>query len=295
MHHPGAIFTDDSFEDEVRRIARHLWPAAAFSGPAKEAGQERDGVFVTDEMVHLIECTISRRKDKAEKDARKLATLSQTMLAIHPTKGVKGYFITLDEPTAEQRQVVSKIGAKYVVCLSYAQFRGQMIDAQSYLACRMDYAFGSMFDPETQSRVEASQLIPPQFAIQRGEVHGVPDVVRRLESGETLLLMGDYGTGKSTTLREVFGELRSRYFSKKTNCFPVHLNLRDHNGQTNPAEALERHARNIGFGSPSHLVKAWRAGFVTLILDGFDEFALIGWSGQAKRLRDLRYRPTTLF
>ena len=294
MQQANAAFTDTTFEDEVRRIARHLWPAAAFFGSAKEAGQERDGIFITDEMVHLIECTVSRRKDKAQKDASKLATLSKTMSAVHPTKGVKGYFITLEEPTAEQRQIVNTMGGGYVVCLSYSQFRSQMIDAQSYLVSRMDYPFGSMFDPETQSRVEASQLIPPEFGTERGEVYGLSDIVRRLDNGETLLLMGDYGTGKSTTLREVFAELRSLYFSKKIVRFPVHINLRDHNGQTNPAEALERHARNIGFGSPSHLVKAWRAGFVTLILDGFDEFALIGWSGQAKRLRDLRYNSMEL-
>ena len=68
------------FENEVRRIARNLWPSAAFSGSAKEDGQERDGIFVTDEMVHLIECTTSRRKDKAEQDGRKLADLARKML-----------------------------------------------------------------------------------------------------------------------------------------------------------------------------------------------------------------------
>ena len=70
--------------------------------------------------------------------------------------------------------------------------------------------------------------------------------------------------------------------------------LRDHHGQTDPAEALERHARNIGLQSPNHLVRAWLAGYLILILDGFDEFAIAGWSGQAKRLRDIRFKSMEL-
>ena len=46
---------------EVLRIARHLWPSAAFGGAAIEEGRERDGIFVTEEMVHLIEATHSER------------------------------------------------------------------------------------------------------------------------------------------------------------------------------------------------------------------------------------------
>ena len=100
---------NEDFENEVREIARHLWPAAMFSGSSKVGGRERDGVFITDEMVHLIECTTSRRKDKAEQDTKKLEKLSRTMQHRYPTKGVKGYFITLQEPTAEQRETVRNL------------------------------------------------------------------------------------------------------------------------------------------------------------------------------------------
>lgn len=75
---------------------------------------------------------------------------------------------------------------------------------------------------------------------------------------------------------------------------PVHLNFRDHHGQVNPAEALERHARNIGFEPPSHLVKAWNAGYIILLLDGFDEFGTAGWSADAKQLRNMRYSSMQL-
>ena len=285
---------DADFENEVRTIARHLWPSAAFSGSAKEGGRERDGVFVTDEMVHLIECTVSRRKDKAVQDTQKLEELAKDMQRRYPTKGVKGYFITFEEPTAEQRDSVRQVGKGYVVSLSFSQFRSQMIDAQSYLNARLQYPFGSMYDPETKSRTIPSHLISRHLVTRNGMTLEISDIPPRLHQGESIVLVGDYGAGKSTALREIFVSLRSSYLSQPTGRSPVHLNLRDHHGQTDPAEALERHARNIGFHSPHHLVRAWHAGYLILILDGFDEFATAGWSGQARRLRDIRFNSMEL-
>ena len=66
--------------------------------------------------------------------------------------------------------------------------------------------------------------------------------------------------------------------------------MRDHFGQTNPAEVLERHGRNLGFSHPQHLVRAWRAGYAILLIDGFDELATLGIQGLWKKLQDSRYR-----
>jgi hypothetical protein len=42
------------------------------------------------------------------------------------------------------------------------------------------------------------------------------------------------------------------------------------------------------------LVRAWRAGFAVIMLDGFDEIATAGWAGRTKKLNDLRYRSMEL-
>ena len=69
--------TDDTlFEAGVLRIARHRWPGAESTGPTLIDGQERDGIFITEECVHLVECTTSRRKDKADSDLKKLFALA---------------------------------------------------------------------------------------------------------------------------------------------------------------------------------------------------------------------------
>lgn len=55
------VWTDPhDFEDEVRRIARELWPAAAFGGSLIVDGRERDGIFETEEFIHVIEATLLR-------------------------------------------------------------------------------------------------------------------------------------------------------------------------------------------------------------------------------------------
>ena len=67
------------FENEVRRIARLLWPSAEFGGAAMEEGRERDGLFETEEFVHVVECTTSRSKKKAEEDLRSFRSLPERL------------------------------------------------------------------------------------------------------------------------------------------------------------------------------------------------------------------------
>jgi hypothetical protein len=285
--------TDKEFEDEVRRIARLLWPAAEYNGAAMIDGQERDGVFVTEDAVHLVECTVSRRKDKADEDATKLAKLSPKIGTKHPTKIVKCWFITREEPTADQRAV---IGTKKVpiVSISFDQFRSKLVDAKSYISHRREYPFGSARDLETDTFRIDVQYVPLDAVDSDGDLVSVNDIVKSLRNDEKLVVVGDYGAGKSSTLREIFFRLSGDFLAGRSFTFPVLLNLRDHHGQTDVTEALERHARNIGYSNPTHLVRAWRAGYVILMLDGFDEIAAAGWAGKTKTLRDLRYRSMEL-
>jgi len=129
---------------------------------------------------------------------------------------------------------------------------------------------------------------------EAGNEYDVRAIANELLNGSTFVLMGDYGAGKSATMRELFRDLQYRFWQQKTLTFPILLNLRDHHGQTDPVEALERHARRIGFVDPPSLVRAWRGGFATLLLDGFDEIAAAGWAGKTRTLKELRFRSMEL-
>ena len=279
-----------SFENETRRIARQLWPDAEYAGAQVVDGRERDGVFETEDCIHLLEATVSRSRDKALEDAKKLSSLAKKLQTSNRQKAVKCWFVTREEPTADQRDAINK-NYRLVTPLSFGQFQSKLIDPATYLSLRANYPFGSVRDPATgNTHVKIEYVSLDLISVGVGEPLSIGEIRDRLLSGERMSLLGDYGAGKSMTLRELYSELRRAHLGGRTPKFPVYLNLRDHVGQLNPAEALERHARNVGFPHPNHLVRAWRAGYTILLLDGFDELTTVGIQGIWKRLQDSRYR-----
>ncbi|MFD4835843.1 NACHT domain-containing protein [Streptomyces uncialis] len=286
---------ESAFEAEVLRISRALFaPENEFQGSTYIGTAERDGVFIGPDSVTIVECTVSRRKDKAEKDGKKLLDACLAMAQKYPFKSVKGFFVTQHEPTPDQRTVIKVFGPPLIAC-SFAQLRGQLVDSLRYLELRGSYPFGSAREPSSGDHED----LKPYVAVDpvessTGEPLSVVRVASEVKSGKSVLLYGDYGAGKSMFLRELYRLLAKAHRSDSFGPFPILLNLRDHQGQVHPVEALERHAREIGFPSPSQLVRAWRSGDVTLILDGFDEIATPGWIGKTSAMRDIRRRSVEL-
>jgi len=286
---------DHAFEVEVLRIARMIYPGSA-GGSTKIDGRERDAVLVGRDVVVAIEATRSRKQAKAEVDAKKLKQLTESLARQYPTRAVRGFFVTADEPEADQRDAVKRLGGPFVTALSLSSLRKELFDAGTYLAARDDYAFGSARDPKTNSsKIEADYI-----ALDLLERPALTDAwsVDRLSNGllggSKFVLTGDYGIGKSMTLREVWRKLATRWRKDPVVRIPLHLNLRDHQGQEEPSEALHRHATRIGFPDSADLVRAWRSGQVVLILDGFDEITFPGWMGRAAGLADVRRRNVAL-
>lgn len=274
------------FEIEVLRVARHLWPNDASGGPEFIAERERDGVFHEEDVIHLLEVTVDRSESKAKQDCRKLSRLASEMRKRHEDKVVKCWFITKGEPTDRQRAVAR--AANYPIhAIAFTEFQGRLVDARDYLHLREKHRFGSAANP-------GSQGMPPEFIsvdIKERDgisLYSVDGIARGLLDGQRVALTADFGSGKSMVLREVFLRLRKYYLSGKTSIFPVHINLREHSGAEYPSEVFERHARIIGFHDPSKLVRAWRAGYVVVILDGFDEITSRGFQGKWAKLKELR-------
>lgn len=290
----GRISMDaKEFEQEVRRLARLRWPQALAGGAEMIDGQERDGVFITEDCVHLVECTISRAKTKAQNDLEKLFKLSKRYRTSNSERAVKCWFITLHEPTADQRACRRECkGAPENLfnIISLAQFQAAFVDAHSYLSSRSKHKFGSVYDPRTNSSIADVKYIEVGLRMEGDNKKiSIDHLATRLIERKRFTILGDYGVGKSMTLREIFRSLQKRYVQGKTSFFPIYINLREHQGQREPAEVLERHARNIGFESPHQLVRAWKAGYTILLLDGFDEVASTGLQGSWRRLREARH------
>lgn len=284
------------FEAEVRRVAAELFPRAKTSGPVMVDGRERDGVFDNGEVVHIIEATISKRKDKAEGDLKKSADLVKFMRRERPDVNFKIWFVTQNDPTVEQVTVGSEVKKQSkcpVEVCSFRVFSSKLVDAASYLQLRENHPFGSVRNPadENDFRVPANEYIPMDLVnFETKDLVFSNDLSKTLtDNAGKYLLVGDFGAGKSMTMRHAYYDLKLAFLNGTSNKFPVYLNLRDHFGQRNPSEALLRHADEIGFPLPNQLVAAWKAGNCHIFLDGFDELSStrlvrsIGGLRQARR------------
>lgn len=292
----------DQFEKEVRRLARELFPAAGGYAPENHLGRERDGIFDDGETIHIVEATRDRSKAKAEGDLKKSAELRKHLAQQYPDRNFKIWFVTEGDPTADQAEVANaarKQARCPVLALGIQAFGQKLVDAPAYLHCRENYLFGSIrsLDPSTPHRsVDDDQFVPLDLAeLATGEVVGPEELTAQLAEAPGLyMLLGDYGAGKSMTMRHIFFGLTTAHRRGKDARFPVYLNLRDHIGQDEPSSALYDHGVRIGFGQPHHLVSAWRAGFIHLFLDGFDEVASSRFRAGARGLKDVRHRAMKL-
>ena len=260
-------------------------------------GRERDGIFETRDALNIVESTISTRKDKATDDAKKTAEAVQKLRKTS-TKHVNGWLITRQEPTADQRSATTRFSHSVRV-ISFEQFRNLLFNGAEYLRCRQAYRFGSVADPITRAVLTTVQNYVPidLRSTAQQKIIDLSSIIEDIHQGKAtrFVLLGEYGSGKSVTLRSVFFQLNDLYLKNEIHIAPIYLNLRDHTGQRDPVEALERHARNIGYpGRSGDLVRAWRGGLVTLLLDGFDEMATTGWGGSLHKVRAHRYSGMTL-
>jgi hypothetical protein len=287
---------ETAFENEVRRVARQRWPEDKFSGARMVGDGERDGVFVTEDLVNIVECTVSRRKDKATDDRKKLVDAARELQKKYPDKLMKGWFITRDEPTVDQRAEAESTRVVKITACSFETFRNRLVDAGDYLACRDRYRFGSVvnLDDGSEHVLRNEYIEPDIYSLDRSK-YSTKEISKIIsDKGGRILLLGDYGAGKSMTLREIFFQLRREFHQKRSVKFPLYLNLRDHHSQRDPDEVLARHASLVGFPGSEQLVRSWRAGYVDLLLDGFDELATASWLGITKKLKQIRYQTMEL-
>lgn len=282
-----------TFEDEVRRVAGILYDT---DGGATIVGeQERDGVYVTEESVVLLEATTSPAQAKAESDGRKLKSLADQYAKMYPYKAVKAFFVTESEPTAHQRDAIARIGSP-VSAISFAKFRARLVDSRAYLEARTQYAFGSARDPETDAVLVTDEYVYLEFldVNDRTKRLDLRSFIELMDGNSRTVLIGEFGAGKSMTLRELYLHYRRQHLKNASAKFCLHLNLTDHQGQSDPSEALIRHAARIGFPNSHQLIRAWRSGDAHVLLDGFDEVSVANWSSRSMPLTELRRRSVEL-
>ena len=231
----------------------------------------------------IVEVSKESTIEKLRTDLAKFAVVRPHFFAhnIFP----KCYFVTLGTPTDA---LIDAGKAMHVEVHSLEQFFNQLLGLRNYVALRKESAFGSAIDlysGEPDKRDYVSVL----YYSDSGESFTAAKIAERLIAGKTVVLLGDYGVGKSRCVKEVFANISSYFIHTYRN--PVAVNLRDNWGLKRASEILTRHFTELGLGDlvPDFLKVCYSKSTVYL-LDGFDEIGAQTWSDDPAKLLDIRQK-----
>lgn len=268
------------FEDSVRAIASSHWSTPAT--PEYIAGVRCDAVIrlSSDEIV-VIEITKERTLSKLRDDLAKFASIRTALIPDGVV--VRSYFISAFEVSS-----LKDTGrAQKVEVLSVKEFREKFIGKDSYEYQRSQVEFGSALDPET-NKADMSPYVPIKYVDREsGKYYSIDCIVNLISEAKRIILLGEFGTGKSRCAREVFFKACSREM-----LFPVlAINLREHWGHQAGDIIIRSHLSSLGLSNlEDRVVKLSRSGHIAYILDGFDEIGSQSWSGEPERLKEIRRR-----
>lgn len=233
-----------------------------------------------EEMI-VIEISKENSLAKLRTDLAKFATIRGAEVPNGVV--VRSYFIS----QSEVHSLKASGKAQKVNVMSIDEFRDFFVGKTEYDNQRRKSEFGSALDLDTNKNDE-NDFVPTKYRDRKtGQEHTVEDIVALLGSSNKIVLLGEFGTGKSRCAREVFSK-----FSTKSDFFPIlTINLREHWGHQSFDLIIRSHLSAMGLsGLEDRAVKMVRNGMMPLILDGMDEIGSQSWSGEPERLRELRRR-----
>lgn len=266
-----------SLETEARKIAASVWAAPCTAELVN--GVRCDGVikFRPDYWI-LIEVSKSNTLDKLRTDlakfgAMRLFLMSQQIYA-------ECYFITAGDTSSLR---ITGEGMNVGV-YSLAEFGSKFLGSSQYFNERRLAPFGSAVNPDT-GEVDSIPYIEITYRDHAGNKYSVPDIAREVVNGRQIVLLGEFGSGKSRCLMEAFNALSGPSIPFQ----PFAINLRDHWGFKRFNTLIVDHLSRLGLSSFSEsLIRSVKRGNHALLLDGFDEIGSQSWSGATDRLAEVR-------
>ena len=195
----------------------------------------------------------------------------------------KCFFVCLHQPTPAMVEAGSP---HHIEILSHQDFEKNIFDYDSYVLARSRLQFGSSVHPITGDP-DKTAYVPVKYEFESlGKEKDINDIARDLSSGSVIILTGEYGSGKSRCLREVFLQVSrddeySSYF--------LAIDLKSTWGLQTGEEIIRRHFESLGLSSFSDFViRAFQGGHVKFLLDGFDEVGSQAWSDDPATLKRIR-------
>lgn len=264
-------------EREVKKVAESVWGKKPES--ARETGVKCDAILKLKPNYWIL-IEVSKLDDlaKLRDDISKLNLIRSTQMG----KGIfcECYFVT----SGEHPSLVESGREANVEVHDLNSFASKFIGASQYVSERAKMPFGSAVNPDTGD-IDLHQYAAINYEDDHRRRYAIADIASELKDGRHVVLLGEFGTGKSRCVMEVFRTL----VSEDQTFPPVAINLRDNWGLRKHHLIVDNHLDGLGLGEFSDpLVRSLHRGNHVLLLDGFDEIGSQSWSGDAKRLTEIR-------
>ncbi|WP_449044215.1 hypothetical protein [Paracoccus versutus] len=230
----------------------------------------------------IIEATVNHSLEKVRGDIARLQIVKQKLIA----EGVyvEAYIVLEKEPTNFMQE--GGKSAKIEV-VSFESFYRSWYDVQAYTAARLQRPFGSAFR-EGISGPDERPYVPVFFDDADGRRYSIDALADLIKGGRKAVLTGDFGTGKSRSIQQLFTKLMPQETGEKS---PVSIDLRHMWGTTSAEEVLRRHYSMLQLGAAAEKVSdALHHNEFYLLLDGFDELAIQEWGSDPDAVAKSRAR-----
>jgi hypothetical protein len=171
--------------------------------------------------------------------------------------------------------------------MSVGKFLRFFFPFPDYKEGRLRRPFGSSINPITGAD-DNSAYIPVSYHIEKDSKDiSVTDIADYIKKGKRIILTGEYGSGKSRCLKELFNILAKQ--AETTHTYPIAIDLRDTWGLRRAVEIIRRHFDDLGLDKgASSINKAFGSDNFCYLLDGFDEVGSQAWSDDEIKLRSIR-------
>ncbi|MEY9235555.1 hypothetical protein ABIF68_003944 [Bradyrhizobium japonicum] len=228
-----------SFEDKVRAVAGSIWNGKC--EPQNIGGVDVDGVMILSKDAQIfVEMTVRRELDKVREDINKLQ-LARTAYLSTNNSFPRCYCVVNGAITRAMKDAGAALN---IQVLSFDEFANIFFDFPKYSHARLAMAFGSAINPLTGARYDRAYVPVSYLTEDSSKELSIDDIAEMLRSGKKIVLLGEYGTGKSRCSRELFSHLAGT--ASASNLYPLALDLREFWGLKRAPELITRHMSDLG-------------------------------------------------
>jgi len=274
-----------TLEEYVRDLSSLRWGAEARE--EYFAGVKLDCVVkIREDFYVIVEITENDTLSKVRDDIIKL----QTVRNAYRNDDIYAKCYCVVDGNVTLSMIDSGKSCKIDV-LTLDHFENEFFNFKQYSTIRSEKAFGSCVDAIT-GKNEISKYVHVKYKLKKSKTNkddiGIENIIDMLWDKKNIVLLGEFGCGKSRCVKELFTVLSQRAYDTKR--YPLAVNLRDNWGLKTSGEIIRRHFEELGLSKESDsVIRSLHKSNFCILLDGFDEISTQLWSDEPGKLEITRY------